>query len=120
MFSDIRCFSRVLTKLAKLKSRNVVVPEQVPVEVRVKKVSWNDVPTIHVYELAEGETLGRRKVQSGKATKVINLADAQSDLIQSVCGKEVVCVVETPTFASKNVAGDDQQNVDLLKALGMM
>jgi hypothetical protein len=118
MFSDIRCFSRVLTKLAKLKSRNVVVPEPVPV--RVKKVSWNNVPTIHVYELAEGETLGRRKVQSGKAIKVIDLADAQSDLIQSVCGKEVVCVVEAPTFASKRVAGDDQQNVDLLKALGMM
>lgn len=111
-----RIFKRVL---AHLKSRNVVVPG--PVEVRVKKVSWNDVPTIHVYELAEGETLGRRKVpQKGKATTVINLADAQSDLIQSVCGKEVVCVVEAPAIASKHVAIENQQNVELLKALGMM
>jgi hypothetical protein len=109
-----RIFKRVL---AHLKSRNVVVPE--PVEVRVKKVSWNDVPTIHVYELAEGEKLGRRKVPR-KATKLIDLADAQSDIIQSVCGKEVVCVVEVPTIASKHVAIENKQNVELLKALGMM
>jgi hypothetical protein len=110
-----KIFSRVL---AHLKSRNVVVPG--PVEVRVKKVSWNDVPTIHGYELAEGETLGRRKVPRGKAATVIDLADAQSDLIQSVCGKEVVCVVEVPAIASKHVAIENQQNVELLMALGMM
>jgi hypothetical protein len=115
-----RIFKTVLTKFTQLKYRNAVVPELVPVvEVRVKKVSWNDVPTIHVYELAEGEKLGKRKVQSGKATKVLDLADAQSDLIKSVCGKQVVCVVEV-SHTSKHVAIEDQQNVDLLRALGMM
>jgi hypothetical protein len=107
---SIRKFVR---KLLNKKKNAAVAPEHV--EKKAKKVSWNDVPTIHTYYLEDGETLGRRKVNNGRNVVVAVVTDAHKDLVHAVCGHDTICDVHiTPKFVAK----DD--HTDLLAALGMV
>jgi hypothetical protein len=77
----------------------------------VKKVTWGQTE-VNVYYLDEGEKLGIRKVQQNK--RVSKIPEEYKDLVDIVCGVDVLCHVHIETKAIKT------EHSDLLSALGMM